>query len=41
MAIYAATTSTLLYAGAGWWAFVIFPLSLWNYYDGKTRENLK
>jgi hypothetical protein len=36
MAMYLA----MAYAGAGWWALLIFPFALWNYYDGLTRSDL-
>ena len=27
-------------AGAGYWALLIFPFGLWNYWDGLTRQDL-
>lgn len=37
MAVYLA----LAYAGAGWWALLVFPYGLWCFYDGFTRPYLR
>ena len=35
--IFEACFLTLYFAGAGFWALLVLPLGLWNYYDGMTR----
>lgn len=37
----AVTYSILFASGAGLWALIIAPFAMWNYYDGKTRGELK
>jgi len=38
--IFVGTYVALNVAGAGWWAVLILPFGLWNFYDGKTRGDL-
>ena len=40
LGVYLATFITLFVAGAGFWALLIFPYGIWNYYDGQTRDKL-
>lgn len=40
--VFIGTAVLISLAGAEWWAIVILlPFSLWNYYDGMTRHELK
>lgn len=34
------TCWAIAYAGAGWWALLVIPFGLWNFYDGMTRDAL-
>jgi hypothetical protein len=40
VAIDIAAYAALFLSGAGWWALVILPYGLWNFYDGMTRNAL-
>lgn len=34
-------TFLLYIAGAGMWALIVVPISVWSFYDGRTRDSLK
>lgn len=36
--VFMATYLTLHFAGAGFWALLIVPFALWNFWDGYTRH---